>query len=465
MTARGSCSKLIVLALVLAASHSNLTAKERLTDFGVWDIGFALTGGFVDQDYGSDYPAKVRMPAYVREERYNSPMAAYFSAFQTDDLTDNPILHGAMFAHAALEARSAGLRLSCKLIMEHRGTSFGTYAMKNVAMLPKLFISIDTSFAVRGQTFNAGIEGGNYDDHTLYEGLTIYNMDLQGYHLHLKWRSFKLSVDHISDLNSVIGLNIDDQADCSLSMEEVPLGERLKLDVRAGYFENILSSRTANRLPGSGMNASAALRWRDRLRLYAQVGVRSVDDPAFGGIKRCADLIGCTYRGEVKKRLDLNLTGEYRYYGRYFNEGYTYDGSCFYYRGYDGYAGCSSWNTIGKQLYPLHVFYRPFSQWAVYTDYEGRDVESLIFRADASYRLPGNCTLMCNLDFNYMEVSNEDPFLYPFYHVAFGWSPAPGTTIAFGRTNRAMNLDKHYPTLYLLEKGVSMVTVQSAISF
>jgi hypothetical protein len=465
MAAVGRCSKLIALAVVLIVSHSNLTAKERPTRLGVWDIGFDVTGGFIDQGYNPDGPTRVRMPAYVKSERMNSPMAAYYATLKTDELTDNPLLHGAMFAHAALDARSAGLRLFCKLIMEHRGTSYGTYAMRDIAVVPTFLVSVDTSFAIGGETFHAGVEGGNFDDHKLYEGLTIYNMDVQGYNLHLKWRNLKLSLDHISDLGVGIGLDIDDQADYTVSLEEVPLGGRLKLDASAGYFEYIGSGDDANGLRGNGMNVSAALRWNDRVRLYAQVGIRGVDDPSLGGVKRCADLVGLSYRDELNEKLDLNLTGEYRYYGRYFNEGQTYDGTCFLYRGYEGYSGCSSWNTVGAQLYPLHVFFRPFSQWAVYTDYEGRDVQSFIFRADAAYKLPGNCSLICNLDFNYMDVSNEDPFLYPFYNLGFGWSPAHGTTIAVSHTNRAMNLDKHYPTLYLTKEGAVMFVVQSAISF
>jgi hypothetical protein len=466
MTAGRKLSKLVMLVLVLIASHSNLIARERATNFGVWDIGFSVTGGFIDQSYNPDGGTRLRMPAYMKSERYDAPMAAYYSALKTDDLTDNPLLHGAMYSHMALDARSAGLRLSCKLIAEHRGTSFGTYATKNVVVMPTFLVSVDTSFVIGGETFQADIEGGNFDDYKLFEGLTIYNMDVQGYHIHLKWRLLKLSVDHISDLGVGIGLGIDDEADYAVSAEDVSLGGRLKLDASAGYFEYLGSSDAVSGLRRNGMNVSAALRWSDWIRFYTQVGIRGADDPSLGGLERCADLIGLAYRDELKEKLDLGLTAEYRYYGRYFNKGHTYDGTCFLYRGFDGYGSeCSSWNTVGAHLYPLHVFFRPFSQWAVYADYEGRDVQSLIFRADASYKLPGNCTLACNLDFNYLDVSNEDPFLYPFYDLGFAWAPAPGTTISISHTNRAMNLDKHYPTLYLTQRGTIMVAVRSAISF
>jgi len=118
---------------------------------------------------------------------------------------------------------------------------------------------------------------------------------------------------------------------------------------------------------------------------------------------------------------------------------------------------------------PIPSRFRDRSEAGLYlgellSDYAGRDVQTFIFRADALYKLPGNCVVVCNLDFNYLDVSNEDPFLYPFYNLGFGWAPVSGTTITLSHTNRAMNLDTHYPTLYLLEKGTLMIALQTGFS-
>ncbi|HUV37363.1 MAG TPA: hypothetical protein VMX58_10530, partial [Patescibacteria group bacterium] len=121
--------------------------------------------------------------------------------------------------------------------------------------------------------------------------------------------------------------------------------------------------------------------------------------------------------------------------------------------------------TVGNYLYPLGLFHRPFSQWAVYTDYQERDVQSFIFRADASCRLPGDCTAICKLDFNVIDASGEESYLYPFYDIGFGWAPVSGTSITLSHTNRAINLDTHYPTLYQLKSGLLMLTFQGALSF
>lgn len=458
-------SKSILPALAVVLLYSAAPAKERSTEFGGWDIVFRLSGGFIHQNYDVDNPPKIRLPGYLEEERYNSKMAGYYSLLRKDILTDNPLVHGAAYADMVLSARNAGFGLSCELITEHRGASYGTYAMSDIAIVPKYFVSIDTSFTIANQLFFAGVEAGNYDDHRLYEGLTIYNIDVQAYHLYLKWKNLKLGLSNIGDMGVGTGLNINDHLDYTVSLEGLEIFETLKIDASAGYFDYRKNKGYESGLPGNGMNLSIGIGWRETARLYSQVGIRNINDSSYGGIKRCGSLIGCAARGRLDM-FDFDLTAEYRYYGRYFNLDLKDSGGCFFYRGYDGYGnGCSSWNTVGEQLYPLNMFFRPFSQWAVYTDYQGRDVQSFIFRAEASYELPGNCEMICNLDFNYIDASNEDSFIYPFYDVGFGWAPVNGISITLRHTNRAMNLDRHYPTLYLLQKSILMTTVEGAISF
>jgi hypothetical protein len=458
-------SRFVLLVLVTFLPCRNAGANGGSTAIGGWDIDFSLVGGFIHQNYDTENPPTVRMPGYIENERRNSEMADYYTILTTDKLTDNPLIHGAVFADAALKAGNAGLTLICRLMMEHRGASYGTYALDDVTVIPKYLLSIDTSFTIGGQSFNAGVEAGNFDDHKLYEGLTIHNMDVQGCRFYLQWRRLKLEMNHIGDMDRGIGLNINDQRDYVVSVSELALFERFKVDAAAGRFDYCRDGDYESGLPDNGVNVSAGLRWRESVRLYSQVAMRNIRDSSHGGIKRCASLIGCTVRGRAHK-FDFDLTTEYRFYGRYFNQDLKCDGNCFLYRGYEGYGGeCSSWNTAGSYLYPLSVFLRPFGQWAVYTDYQGRDVQSLIFRADVSYGLPGNCEAICNLDFNYIDASNEDAFLYPFYDVGLGWVPVAGTSITLRHTNRAMNLDRHYPTLYLLNRGLFMITFEGALSF
>lgn len=460
----GVFSQRILLVLVWIMLCSGAAAEEVSAGFGDWDIALSLSGEFFIQNYDADDMPAIRMPDYLRNQREQCKMSQYISALKTNKMTDNPLAHGATYADMILRARNAGLSLMCELIAEHRGASYGPYAIDDIVVLPKGCVYIDTSFTIGDQRFHAGIAAGNFDDHLLYEGLTIYNIDVQGYELYLKWKNLKLAAHHIGDMEYGIGLNINDQRDYIVSLEDLTVFDQWTIDARAGYFDYCKGEEYELGLPGTGMNVSVGFLWKETVRLYSQVGIRRINDSSHSGVKRCASLFGCKAGGGLKM-FDFDLTAEYRYYGRYFNRDLKYGGDCFLYRGNDGYSGCYSWNTVGRHLYPLELYNRPFSQWAVYTDYQGRDVQSVIFRAGTTCRLPGNCMVICNMDFNYIDVTNEESYIYPFYNVGIGWAPVSGTSITIGHTNRAMNLDTHYPTLYQLRDGILMLTFQSAIAF
>jgi hypothetical protein len=463
----GRYAKYFVPVLILACSHSVRAAEELPKTYGGFGIKLTLTGGMIYESTCPNVAVKVRMPEFLRNERHNSPMRESFPALTTDNLTDNPLWHGAGYAHISVAAKRAGLTLFGELIAEHRGASYGVYSMGNIAVLPKFAVSIDSSFGVGREQIGVGGGAGNYDDYRMYEGLAIYNVDVQGYWLYLKWRHLRFAYRHIADLEEGIGLNINDQGDFILSLENIPLSDRLRLDSSVGYFDYIMDTDADKNLPNDGLNISAGLAWNERARLYSQVGMRDVDGGSYRGIKRYADLVGCSVRGGFG-RFDFNVIGEYRFYGRLFNQGLYTSGDCFFFRGGQletPSSRCFFVTTVGRVLYPLDVFYRPFGQWAVYTNYQGRDVQSVIWRTDASFDLPRSCSLFCHLDFNYLDVSNEDPFFYPFYDAGFGWSPFPGTIFTYSYTNRAMNLDKSYPTLYLLGTSTAMITFQGAIAF
>ena len=53
------------------------------------------------------------------------------------------------------------------------------------------------------------------------------------------------------------------------------------------------------------------------------------------------------------------------------------------------------------------------------------------------------------MDINALYAEGLAPFVYPFYTIGLGWQPDERTNIAVIMTNRGMNLDLHYPTLYL----------------
>jgi hypothetical protein len=50
-------------------------------------------------------------------------------------------------------------------------------------------------------------------------------------------------------------------------------------------------------------------------------------------------------------------------------------------------------------------------------------------------------------------------FVYPFYRYGIGYQPVEGANIKLSYTNRVINLNKHYPTLYLIKKPVIMLSL------
>src|SRR5688500_11505451 len=71
-------------------------------------------------------------------------------------IADNPLYHGATFAklHADVEV-IAGVHIDAELLAEHRGISYGVYAVDEMIIVPRLLLAFDTSFAIAGEPFRA----------------------------------------------------------------------------------------------------------------------------------------------------------------------------------------------------------------------------------------------------------------------------------------------------------------------
>lgn len=458
---RAVCAGLLLAAILCAAPV--LSSEGAEGGPGLWDIRFSLRSGLVHHESSSHGRLKISLPDYLLEE------TSYNWAVPGEKLSDNPLLHGAAWAGLDLYATSGGISINLRAIAEHRGMSYGTYAMDNIVFYPKYCASIDTSFTLFGQPFEFEVSLGNYDNQKLYEGLTIYNIDTQGAMIALKWKRLKVWAAQIGDMENCIGLNINDQRDFAVTLEGIGLPFDLSLDASAGYFDRIINSQYETELPDNGFTFSAGLGWRESLRLYSELGIRNVNEESQAGLKSCAHLVGCSYRMD-RGRLGLGLTAERRYYGRYFNLDYSYAGEdLFIYRSaedlYEYSINLGYGDTVGRQLYPLEKYFDPFSQWAVYTQYQGRDVQTMILRLSLKYALPADVSALCDLDLNYLEVSSLDSFLYPFYNAGVCWEPVDGITLAMSHTNRGMNLDTTFPTLYLYKNGTIMYTVQGVLEF
>jgi hypothetical protein len=261
--------------------------------------------------------------------------------------------------------------------------------------------------------------------------------------VYLGWRRLEASLSVIADLASGIGLNIEEGYDAGLALVDAPLSALWRLDASAGYWE--YGRRWGAGWDGMddhGGKLSVAVRRSEGLRLYGQIGTRARNDDAISSSSCIAWLAGATL-ADAGADHALHVLVEHRRYGSAFNLGF-YQPNFFFYRDAIG-------SVVGRQWYPLSVYDRPFSQWAVATEYQGRDVRLSTLRCELARRLVGRLWCETDLDLNAVAAEGETTFIYPFYEAGVAWRLQPGVAFHWTWTNRGMNLDRHYPTLYLFE--------------
>lgn len=452
---------IVVLVAILAFPGKAYTGESHRDLIDSWRMDFSFTGGIIHHDIDSPENVKIEMPEYLRVRKIYSDLAHSNNDLQKDILTDNPMFHGASYTQLGIRARNGGVNINGKVLLEHRGMSFGVFNTDNSIVFPQLTISIDSSITVAGERFHFGLSSGNHNNLTLSEGLTIYNIDVQGNRAYLNWKNLILRYSTIGDMSASYDLNIGDVFYYSLGYQNINLLWGLNLNFQAGLYEYLQGNYTEEKDTNREINFSTEIKRGNSLSIYSETGFRKHNDSYFSRIDQGGNLIGIRYRME-KSRFRINITGERRYYGRYFTQEFRSDKQSFIFR---DNSKIMDYNTIGSHLYPINLYLRPFSQWAVYTEYQGRDVNSYILRGRGKYTLPYGLFISAFVDLNYLEVSNEDSFLYPFYDAGIGWNPIDDTHCSVTLTNRGMNLDERYPTLYMIESPVLQLSCFYRIEF
>jgi hypothetical protein len=89
-----------------------------------------------------------------------------------------------------------------------------------------------------------------------------------------------------------------------------------------------------------------------------------------------------------------------------------------------------------------------------------KDLLGAALQLRAKYHFYKGLTLRAFLDLNYIKPERNDGFLYPFYDIGLGWEPVKDVSMMISLTNRAMNLDKSYPTYYLYRTPAEAITLR-----
>lgn len=407
---------------------------------------FDVSGGFFFQksNYTGTKVQEASIPAYLQQRRPQEPGLANTWGLNNNSLaTDNPLGHGASYLrfHSWYNI-TAGLDIYGSLEATNGGFSWGPYNTFNIAFLPRFNVKYYKAFTKSKIPVSVNARLGNFENFKNYEGLTMYNLDVQGLQAGLRYKKLHFSTTRIADLKGSIGLNIDGISDYKLSLEKVKVGKHLETDIQVG-LQKLLSTPI-----GSYMAAASAGIYNRNMRAYAEGSYRFNEN--YSPSLNFAFVAGIMGNINTSK-IDLDYTLEYRYYGGGFNYAFRQE-QYTHYRKTDKAAGA---NFIGDQVYPISFVNRPFSQWAVFTEYNGkRWVDGYTAKVHFDYALCKYFKLTSEADFNLIAAEGEKAFLYPFFKGGIKVQAIKGTYLAATITNKTMNFDNYYTTYYLLNHPV-----------
>jgi hypothetical protein len=334
---------------------------------------------------------------------------------------DHPLLHGA--AYVGLYARlplDSIFDLKVGLIGEHRGFSSGLFNTNAIRSFPLFQGHLRDSFRLAGQDFYFTGRAGYFEEARAGAGLVFFNLPAFGLDYAIHWRRWRFQYIQYNDFLEWIGLNYDEPRMFWLSRAETP-----QLEWGAGARLEALQFRD--------WSPSFWLRWRasESLGLYAQYELRP--DAAARGHhwqSRSGALLGGSWEGQ-RGRLQHRQRLELRYYGSGFNQGWQRPHHYF-----------------RDVFYALLLFDRPYSQWPVFTEFQGRHTGALSWQANLDYRLHQRWRIWLESDLNLLGVQGEQPFVQYLYTAGIGLRLNEEVDLSFIITNKGMNEHVFFPAFY-----------------
>lgn len=387
----------------------------------------------------------------IHEDPYLSQYPTYLnSARLTDTLRDTPLKHNAFYAALkTTTSLSPGIKIKADLYGEHRGMSYGMYDTKNMVVYPVIQLQVKDSITLLNHKITGEGRAGDILNLRLDEGLFIYNVDGQGGDATLSTGKWKAGFGWFGDFSRGIGLVIDDFGVASLGRT---FGKNNNTSITASV---ITAAPPEGKLLDFLYYSVSASQTYGRVRVYGQAAVQSSHNRGIfysKGIGNQSGFIIGAHATNKFKKVAMSNSVEVRYYGSSFN---------FYHTDrtirYRDTAGGFYANTVGDYLYPLRKYDRPFSQWAVFTEYLACNVlgASLVGTILFPFNKKADATL--DYDLNYISATenkfyNTAPLkkshiLYSFFTAGLYFKPLPNLKAGIILTNKGMNLDKSYPTL------------------
>jgi hypothetical protein len=443
---RFALSVIILTLWVNIVCNAQVAYSMRLPN-----IRFDVTGGFYHQISAEEGLPTIKLPTYLSNRRPQEPDIASLWGLNGDYATDSPLAHGASYWRLhTWYSLASNLEIYGSLEVDHRGFSFSAYNTEQVAILPRYNVKFQDSFLFHPlqDSVQLKFEVGTWENFRSFEGLMMYNLDVQGLQGSLAYKDFTFSISTVADLQFGIGLNVDGLITYQLAYDTW-FRKRWSLSVESGIYD-LKDDDFAAKIDITSLAINAR---NSTYTLYAAWGYRLTSP--YPSLVNHGLVVGLT-RKYKQRKVDVLGTLEYRWYGGGFNAELRNE-TATHYRKTDQMPGG---NYIGDHVYPLSFLSRPFSQWAVFTEYDKRWVSGLSFVSSTRFKVARSINAIIETDLNLITAENEDPFLYPFFKVGPSISAFDNTYMTFSITNKTMNLDKHYPTYYLLTRPVFQIELR-----
>jgi len=238
-----------------------------------------------------------------------------------------------------------------------------------MVVFPVIQLEGKDTFTIAQNRLAIKVNVGQFLDEKLDEGIMVYNMDLMGSKLHLRYKRVAFNYTIYGDLTNAIGLRVDDLH--AFSFRHYAHGDSGYAGVSLVTAAPPYSAKKHH----SYLNVFAGKTSSGGLSLYGQLSylLFSPDGLSVSRslTRQLAAVAGVTIRHSSPK-FSLTNSTELRYYGMTYNLFHSDVQLRYRKPATDAYTMYA--NTVGKYLYPLRKFDTPFSQWAVFTEYIGNNL-------------------------------------------------------------------------------------------
>ena len=394
---------------------------------------------------------QITLPTMVGIPREGQPIIQRNWWLNDKNATDNPFWHGAAYATLHCQYNIVGNSFYAlgSLTGELRGVTYGVFNRQTLLLFPQIRVCYHDSCTIRNRKFKVEAELGNFNNISLAERLTLYNVDVQGGSLKLSYGHLGFEYFHTAILFGKIQQSHADAIQHFFTYRTNPNQETRYWKIAIGYC---YPWDTYSELPEHGdANITAVYIDDNGLRIYGQVGRRS--NALNNGTLKYAGVIGIKKEATFG-RVTLRGRAELRYYG----VGYAIQNRNYLDINYRDIASSGFPNTVGSTLYPLRNYDRPYSQASVFMEpqYRNYNIGGATMYVDAHIRLIQSLYALLNIDWNRITEwdavtvgpATSAHYVYFFYKTGLYWKTAKDIQFFIGLTNKAMNLDNTYQTFY-----------------